>query len=312
MFELRHLRALQAIRQTGSLAGAARQLHVTLSALSHGLKDLEGNLGVELLIRKSKPVRFTGAGLRLLSLADEILPKVQLAEADVRRMAAGTRGRLLLAMECHSCFDWLLPTLNAYRKQWPDVELDVRIGMPFDPYPGLRSGVVDVIVTSDPTDEPDIVFFPLFEYELELVCAPHHRLAKKDWIEPEDLRDEMIITYPVSRDRLDFFRRFLVPAGIHVERVRHAELTLMIVQLVASGHGVAALPSWAVVQDIASGTIRSVRIGQEGLRCKLFAAVRATAAGEAYVGAFFRIARETSAATLAGISLLEEPEAALS
>ena len=306
MFELRHLRTLQAIRRHGSLAGAAREQHVTLSALSHALKDLEGLLGLELLVRKSKPVRFTGAGMRLLSLADHILPEVQLAEADLRRMAAGTHGRLLLAMECHSCFDWLLPTLNAYRKHWPDIELDVRIGMPFDPDPALSSGLVDVIVSSDPTNEPAITFFPLFEYELVLVCSPKHPLARQEHIEPEDVRAETLITYPVARERLDFFRRFLEPAGVHVEQVRHAELTLMIVQLVASNLGVAALPSWAVAGDVAAGTVRCVRIGEHGLRCKLYAAVRADSAREAYVQAFFRVARETSASTLEGITLLPE------
>lgn len=306
VFELRHLRALRAIRHTGSLAGAARELHVTLSALSHALKDLEGALGVELLVRKSKPLRFTGAGLRLLSLADRILPEVQLAEADLRRMASGTQGRLLLAMECHSCFDWLLPTFNEYRKAWPDVELDVRIGMPFDPYPALRGGMVDVIVSSDPVDEPDITFFPLFTYELVLVCSARHPLGAKPWITPEDVAEETIITYPVPRERLDFFRRFLEPGGVVIERERHAELTMMIVQLVASGHGVAALPSWAITQEVAAGSVRAVRIGEEGLHCKLYAAVRSDAASEPYVRAFFDVARATSARTLAGIALLDE------
>lgn len=304
MFELRHLRALRAIRHTGSLAGAARELHVTLSALSHGLKDLEEVCGVELLVRKSKPVRFTGPGLRLLSLADQILPEVQLAEADLKRMASGAQGRLLLAMECHSCFDWLLPTLSEYRRAWPDIELDVRIGMPFDPYPALRSGMVDVIVSSDPVDEPGITFFPLFAYELVLVCGERHALGRKKWIRPEDVAGETIISYPVPRARLDFFKRFLEPAGVVVERERHAELTLMIVQLVASGHGVAALPSWAVAQEVAAGSVRAVRIGKAGLRCKLHAAVRTEAARERYVRAFFEVARTTSARTLAGIELL--------
>ena len=185
-------------------------------------------------------------------------------------------------------------------------KLDVRIGMPFDPYPALSSGLVDVIVSSDPTNEPAITFFPLFEYELVLVCSPKHPLAHREHIEPEDVRAETLITYPVARERLDFFRRFLEPAGVHVEQVRHAELTLMIVQLVASNLGVAALPSWAVAGDVAAGTVRCVRIGEHGLRCKLYAAVRADSAQEPYVQAFFRVARETSASTLEGITLLPE------
>lgn len=299
MFDIRHLRALVAIRNRGSIAQAARDVHVSQSALSHTLKDLEDVIGQPLLHRKSKPLRFTGAGLRLLSLADQILPSVDLAEEDLRRIERGTEGRLLLAMECHSCFDWLLPTLNEYRKSYPDVELDVRIGMPFDPYPALKERMIDVIFSTDPTRDPDVHFFPLFRYQSVLICSPRHALAGKKIVSPKDVEGETVITYPVDPKRLDFFSRFLRPAEIEPARIRHAELTMMIVQLVASGQGIAALPSWAVHNDVAQGTVKSLSLGKKGLRCDLWAAVRAEDADRAYVRSFVETAREVSFQNLA-------------
>ncbi|HSC87417.1 MAG TPA: LysR family transcriptional regulator [Polyangiaceae bacterium] len=302
MFELRHLRALIAIQRRGTLAAAARDIHVTQSALSHTLVELERVVGQTLLLRKVKPLRFTAAGLRLLTLAREILPAVDATEADLRRLERGNEGRLLLAMECHSCFDWLLPTLNAYRATHTDVELDVRIGMPFDPYPALAERVVDMLFSTDPTRDPSVHFAPLFRYQSVLICSPRHPLASRRFVTPRDLADETVITYPVAPERLDFFSRFLGPAGVAPQRVRHTELTLMIVQLVASGQGVAALPSWAVHREVASGMVRSLSLGREGLSCDLWAAVRAEEAELPFVRDFVETARKVSFETLPGIS----------
>lgn len=294
MFEIRHLKALVAIRHRGSLALAARDVHVSQSALSHALKDLEEVIGQPLLHRKSKPLRFTAAGLRLLALADQILPTIEMAEEDLRRLERGTEGRLLLAMECHSCFDWLLPSLNEYRRHFPDVELDVRIGVPFDPFPALKERAIDVIVSTDPTKDPDISFFPLFRYQSVLICSPRHPLAKRKVVSPHDLEAETVITYPVDRKRLDFFSRFLDPAQVSPARIRHAELTMMIVQLVASGQGVAALPSFAVHADVEQGLVHRLSLGKKGLWCDLFAAVRAEDAELPYVQTFLETARRVS------------------
>ena len=304
MFELKHLRMLQAIREQGSLAMAAKEIHLTQSALSHALRNLEEQVDGSLLERKSKPIRFTGAGLRLLSLADEILPKVDLAEEDLQQMARGTQGRLLLAMECHSCFDWLLPTLNDYRKEWPDIDLDIRIGMPFDAYPALKSGVVDVVVSSDPKDDPDIHFFPLFSYETLMICSKRHSLASAKRVEAKELKGETLITYPVAPSRLDFYSRFLAPARAFPKRIRTTELTMMIAQLVASGQGIAGLPAWAIHREVRDGTVAAIPLGKDGLWCKLYAAVRKEDAAQAYVKAFFETARLTSIQHLPNIVLL--------
>ncbi|BBM05494.1 hypothetical protein HAALTHF_19150n [Vreelandella aquamarina] len=92
MIELRHLRTLLALRETGSLVEAAERVHLTQSALSHQLKDLESRVDSALFVRKTRPVEFTRAGLRLLALADEILPEVRKAERDLARLAGTEQG----------------------------------------------------------------------------------------------------------------------------------------------------------------------------------------------------------------------------
>lgn len=301
MLELRHLRTLSVLRETHSLALAAERLCLTQSALSHQLADLEGAIGLALFVRKTRPVRFTTAGLRLLSLADGVLPAVKAAERDLKRLAGGEAGRLHMAIECHSCFQWLMPAIDEYRDGWPAVELDLASGFSFAPLPALARGDLDLVVTSDPAPIAGLAYVPLFRYEALLAIGKHHALAARDWVAPEDLREEMLITYPVERERLDVYTRFLEPAGVEPAAVRTAELTLMMMQLVASGRGVCALPNWALTEYLEREYVAARPLGPEGLWCTLYAAIREEQREAPFMADFLDTARAVSFRTLAGI-----------
>ena len=301
LIELRHLRTLAALRDSGSLVEAAERVCLTQSALSHQLKDLEERIGASLFVRKTRPVRFTNAGRRVLTLADRVLPEVRSAEQDIARLAGGEAGRLYMAIECHSCFDWLLPAIEAFREDWPDVELDLSSSFGFQPLPALGRGDLDLVITSDPVELPGVVYLPLFRYEALLAVAPGHALAGRRTLTPEDLAEEVLITYPVDRDRLDVLTRFLDPAGVAPARIRHAELTPMMVQLVASGRGVACLPNWALAEYTDRGFVRTLRLGEKGLWPVLHAAVREEEQDAAYLHAFTEVAVATCFDRLKGI-----------
>jgi len=307
--ELRHLRTLAALRDTGSLVEAAERVCLTQSALSHQLKDLEERLGASLFLRKTRPVRFTPAGRRLLELADRVLPELQAAERDLARLGDGRAGRLFMAIECHSCFDWLLPAIERFRDDWPEVELDLTGAFGFAPLPALVRNDLDLVITSDPLELPRVRYVPLFRYEAVLVVAPDHPLARREYVEPADLAEEVLITYPVDRDRLDILTRFLDPAGVAPGRIRQAELTPMMVQLVASGRGVACLPNWAVAEHAARRFVTTVSLGRTGLWPTLYAALRDEQAEASYVQAFVEAARQTCFSRLVGIRPTENDAA---
>ena len=303
--ELRHLRTLVALRDTGSMVEAAERVFLTQSALSHQIKDLENRLGSALFIRKTRPVRFTTAGRRLLKLADEVLPRVHSAEQDVGRIAGGESGRIYMAIECHSCFEWLLPAINEYREHWPDVELDIASGFHFAPLPALARGDLDLVITADPLDDQGLAYVPLFSYEAQLAVAREHDLVERPWIEPGDLADETLICYPVDRSRLDVFTSFLDPAGVEPARVRNAELTTMMVQLVASGRGVACLPNWALHEYRQRDYLVVKSLGEEGVWPTLYAAVRSDQAEAAFIQGFVDVAKQTCFRDLVGIVTAE-------
>lgn len=306
MIELRHLRTLIALRETGSLVEAAERVFLTQSALSHQIKDLENKLGLEFFVRKTKPVEFTTAGQRLLFLADDILPQIRNTERQITRLAAGAAGRLNIAIECHSCFQWLMPSLDRYRADWPEVELDLSSGFNFAPLPALRSGELDLVITANPQSLPGISYVPLFSYESVLAMSNQHPLTEKDYLVPTDLADQTLICYPVERDMLDIFVQFLEPAEVEPAAIRHAELTVMMMQLVASGRGVCALPNWALDEYTSRAYVTAKPMSEKGIWCTLYAAVRSDQADTKYMTDFIDTARETSAATLVGVKQTDQ------
>ncbi|MEX2644213.1 MAG: LysR family transcriptional regulator [Acetobacterales bacterium] len=295
LLDVRHLRTVLAIDAAGSLSRAAERLHITQSALSHQIRGLEEALGLPLFLRSSKPLRLTAAGQRVLALARRVLPELESATVELMRMAKGETGRLYIAIECHACFEWLLPVLDRFRRDWPEVEVDIRVGLSFDALPALQRGDVDLVISSDPGAEPDLQFDPLFDYEAQFVAAAGHPLAARPHIEPPDLAGETLITYPVERRRLDVFSHFLTPAGIEPAATRQVELTSVILLLVASDRGVSVLPDW-VVRALAGGESFTVRrLGPGGLVRTLFAAVRVADRDRPFVRDFVAIARSAHA-----------------
>lgn len=301
MLEIKHLETLIAIRDAGSLQEAAERLHFTQSALSHQLRDLEVRLKTPLLNRRTRPARLTTAALRIVALAEDVLPRMKATERELQRLAAGRTGRLHLAIECHSCFQWLMPALDAFRQNWPDVALDLSAAFSFAPLPALVRGDLDVVITSDPQPMDMIHYAPLFSYELVLAVAQSSPLAGVRHIVPEQLADQVLITYPVERQRLDVFTAFLDEAGVEPAALRTAELTPMIVQLVASQRGVAALPNWTLTEYLDQGWLYICRLGEQGVWRTLYAAVRIEDAESDYIQAFLAQAKETCFGTLSGI-----------
>ncbi|QLF94788.1 LysR family transcriptional regulator [Pseudomonas sp. ABC1] len=306
MLEIRHLKTLHALRETNSLVEAAERLHLTQSALSHQFKELEERLGQPLFVRKTRPVRFTSAGLRLLQLADDVLPQLRSAERDLARLAGGTAGRLHMAIECHSCFQWLMPTIDQFRNAWPEVELDLASGFSFAPLPALARGDLDLVVTSDPIELSGITYVPLFTYEAMLAIANQHPLAEQPYVRPEDLASETLITYPVERDRLDIFTRFLEPADVEPAQIRTSELTVMMMQLVASGRGVCCVPNWALHEYSVRNYVTAKRLGEKGLIATLFAGIRTDMLDSPFMRDFLLTAKDTSFATLEGVSAAQK------
>jgi LysR family transcriptional regulator, regulator for metE and metH len=289
--EFRHLRTIRAIHQAGGLARAADMLNMTQSALSHQVKGLEDQAGVELFVRRSKPLKLSAAGIRMLRLAERILPEMDALEEEFRGLRSGKSGRLHIAIECHACFEWLFPVLELFRRAWPEVDVDIRAGLAFEALPALQREEVDLVISSDPAPLANVVFNPLFDYHPMFVASSQNPLAEKQMIEAEDFRDQLLITYPVTRDKLDVFTELLTPAKVEPRGTRAVELTAVILMLVGSNRGVSVLPDW-VLRDLRSHADYVTRpLGPKTITKRLYAATREEDATKPFMAHFLKLGR---------------------
>lgn len=293
MLERIHLAIIQQVNQQGSLTAAAAKLHLTQSALSHSIKKLEQRLGTPLWQREGRHLQFTQAGEHLLTVANRVLPQLDLAETQLLQFAQGERGSLRIGMECHPCYQWLLKVVSPYLNDWPDVDLDVIQKFQFGGIGALLDHEVDLLVTPDPVFKTGLHFEPVFDYEQVLVVAQNHPLATVAYAQPDQLSTEVLITYPVATERLDVYTHFLLPAGIEPQRHKTIETTDIMLQMVASGRGVAALPRWLVEEYTEKLAVVPVKLGRHGIAKQIFLGARHADTQIDYVRAFIEVGRAT-------------------
>ena len=291
MLERIHLAIVQEVEKQGSLTAAADVLCVTQSALSHSMRKLEGQLGTDIWLREGRSLRLTQAGHYLLAVANRVLPQLDLAETRLKQFAQGERGALRIGMECHPCYQWLLKIVSPYLAAWPDVEVDVKQKFQFGGIGALFGYEIDLLVTPDPLYKPGLEFVPVFDYEQVLVVSSQHALAQADHVLPRHLSDEVLITYPVATDRLDIYNQFLLPAGIAPRRHKTIETTDIMLQMVASGRGVAALPRWLVQEYASKLDVVPVKLGRQGIAKQIYLGAREGDLDTDYLRAFIELAR---------------------
>jgi LysR family transcriptional regulator for metE and metH len=273
------------------MTAAAAALHLTQSALSHAMRKLERQLGTDLWLREGRALKPTEAGQYLLDVANHLLPQLEHAESSLKQMARGTRGTLRIGMECHPCYQWLLKVVAQYLPQWPDVDVDVKQKFRFGGIGALLDHEIDLLVTPDPEARPGLRFEPVFDYEQVLVVARSHPLAHMRFVVPEQLADEVLITYPVVIERLDIYTHFLMPGGVTPRTHRTLESTDLILEMVACGRGVAALPRWLVEERMKDVAIAPVRLGRRGVPKKIHLGLREDDLRHAWLKAFLQTAR---------------------
>lgn len=291
MLDRIHLAIVLEVHRQGSLTAAAGKLHLTQSALSHAIKKLEEQLGAEIWHREGRQLRPTRAGEYLLALAQRVLPQLVDAEERMRQIASGERGTLRIGMECHPCYQWLLKVVAPYLKHWPDVDVDVKQKFQFGGIGALFAHEIDLLVTPDPLYKSGLHYEPVFDYEQVLVVSRAHRLATREFVTPEQLTDETLITYPVAIDRLDIYTQFLIPDGISPKRHQVIETTDILLQMVASNRGVTALPRWLVEEYATKLEIVPLRLGRNGIAKQIFLGMRESDIKVEYLQAFVDIAR---------------------
>lgn len=262
--EIRHLNLIKAVAEAGTITRASESLHLTQSALSHQLRDVERKLDAALFLRLKKRMILTPAGELLLRSAERVLSEMAEVERGVRHLNSKTGGVIRLSTECYTCYHWLPRLLAKFSETFPGVRIEIAVDATRNALQALLAGKIDVAITDAAITDANLIVQKLFEDEMVAVVSPAHRFAARQFLRPEDFADEHLFTYSAPSKNLSIIQNFLAPHNVAPKRHSQIELTEAIVEMVKANLGIAVLANWAVRSHVEARTLRAVKLTKKG------------------------------------------------
>jgi LysR family transcriptional regulator for metE and metH len=296
--EARDLRLVRGIVDHGGLAKASEALHVTPSALSHRLADLELRLGTPLFSRVGKRLVLTPAGEALRDGAAAVLAAMTALEEAVRRTATLRQSVVRVATECYTCYHWLPRVLEQFEREHPRVEVRVVLAATRRAVAALVDGELDVAISDGATAGDRVRLHPLFSSRLVAVVAPAHPWASRGFVRAADFADQRVLRYPVPREHSTLLSDILAPAGVVPAGEETVELTEALIELARAGRGVATLADWAAAPSVARGDVVAIPIREPAALRRWHAVTRRQARSEPHLAAFVRALRRVEVPSL--------------
>ena len=290
MIDRSHLEIIQMISEKGSLTEAAKHLHLNQSTLSHSIRKIEKEIGVKIWEKQGRHIQFTQAGKYLLTFAERILPQFTKASSILDIYASGKKGLLQIGMECYPCYQWLIGIIDPFMKAYQEVDVDIKQHFQFSGVAALLGHDIDLLITPDPFSHDKLVFKPAFDYELVLVTGKGCLSIKEGIIEPHHLVNQLLISYPVPKERLDIYTQFFTPANFLPKAHKSIASTDLILQMVANYRGVTALPKWLVDRYQKDLALDCYQLGRNGIHKSIHLGYRKEDFSIRYMADFLTIA----------------------
>jgi LysR family transcriptional regulator, regulator for metE and metH len=259
--ELKHLRMICALVESGNMTRAAEKLCITQSALSQQLKDIETKLGTDLFFRTRKKMIITDAGRQLQNTAVEVLASVDLAERAITRKMKGERGELKVGTQCIFCYKWLPQVMRHFHDAFPHIEIEV--GNSVDLLEELEGKRYDLIITGAIFPGNNFTSVPLFKDQLVCVMTEDHPLAACSFVQLDDFANNNLIAH-ADKGRNRFYQQILKAQGVEPKRVMHVGAPQAIIDMVVAGFGIAIFPRWAVAEALQTSRLVARPITRRG------------------------------------------------
>lgn len=289
--EVRHLRLIEAISRQGSVTRAGSVLHLSQSALSHQLKELEERLGFPLFHRVRKRMVPTRAGERLLAGSRSILDQLRSLEQELSSLCDDRGGVLRISTECYTTYHWLPARVCAFAQKFPRVQVRVVIEATGHPIEALVKGHLDLAIVSSTPPRQEVAYQPLFQDDMLVVLRRDHPMASRPHFPVASFADETLIVYNSPFEGFTF-EQVLEPAGVRPKRLLEVQLTEGIVEFVRAGMGIAVLARWAVAPYLESGELVGIQLTDKPLKRQWSAATLRSEAPPPHLSEFVKLLSE--------------------
>lgn len=260
--EVKHLRMICTIAETGNMTKAAARLCISQSALSQQLKDIEGKLKVDLFFRTRKVMLLTPIGKKLLESAQQVILTLEDAELEIAKIVSGEQGELKVGIQCIFCYKWLPGVIRFFQKKFPNIEFE--IGTSTDLATDLESKKFDFIITAATVPDEQYTYVPLFADQLVCIMPADHPLRARACVQYEDFGRFNLISHS-EKGASRFYQLALKPKGLEPKRFMTVGQPHAIVEMVASGFGLGVFPRWALNNSLETTGITARPITKGGL-----------------------------------------------
>lgn len=272
--EIRHLRLVRAIVEEGGATRAAARLHLTQSAVSRQLAELEGRLGVALFLRVRRRLVPTSAGQKMAEAARELLGELGRVERELTRAGAPAKEPLRLAVESFTSYPFFAALHQALAASHPHIEPRIVLEASREPLVALLRGTIDLAIVSSSVRDRKLVTTALLEDEWAVIVAADHPLARRAFVSAKELGAEVLLTHDAPRSDVERLRAHIAAERAAMPATVRIPLTEVLVALVAAGRGVGLVSRWAVSQHLAHKEIVARRFTREGIPERWFAVYR--------------------------------------
>ena len=271
--EIRHLKLIKAIAEGGGITKAIDKLHLTQSALSHQLKEAEYQLGTQIFLRQNKKLILTKAGEKLYVTANEVLERISGTEQEIKQMIFGEFGVIRISTECYSSYHWLPSVLKQFHLLYPNVDLQIIMEATHYPLKKLQENIIDIAIISDPIKDNNIKYLELFQDEMLMVVSSIHPWSNKKYVVAEDFTTEHLLIHSLPLETVTVHQFLLAPAKISPLKITPLPLTEASIEMVKADMGVMAMAKWAVQPYLKDHSLKTVKIGKNGLKRKHYIAI---------------------------------------
>lgn len=261
----RQVRMFCVLARTGSFTQTAREVHVTQSGVSHAMKALERDVGCRLLDRLGKKVVLTQAGEQLLHHAAKILQEMENARESLAHLGKWGRGRLRLGASTTACQHLIPPVMREFKESFPDHVITIQPGDTTENVGSLLRQRIDLALSLEPSNEPQLEFHPLFNDELHFIVGALHPWARAGKVDRSQIPRENYILY--SKNSVTFrliehyFRREEMALNTVIE-LGSMEATKELVKL---GIGVSIIAPWIARKELEDGSLVALPLGRRKL-----------------------------------------------
>ncbi len=269
---LQYFRLVDTIVKDGTLTKAAVSLHLTQSALSHQLKELESELGLPIFYRNGKKLLLSEEGARFLSSADKILTELKLLEADMLHFKSGSTGKIRISTACYTTYHWLPRIIRYYKDLNPGVNVHIASGATQNPLDFLLRGDLEVAIIRHKIDNPAIHYEPIFRDQLQIIVSRDHPLAGKKDFSLQDIEGEELFMQAPSTNHIPVIDVLLKQHSVTPSHIHRIHYTDAIIEMVDANMGICVLADWIVQPYLETRDIIAIPIPSELARRTWYAA----------------------------------------